>query len=298
MTKKRKKKLSWIKYLLLFIFAILAVTYFYKKSNLESASSEISFENIEPKLISLSKGLEVPLCPAKNHVQDHEIRKFRYYSLCYRESYEQAEWSAYTISDSDLIKNAVRSNNFRPDGEISTQSASLSDYKGSGYDRGHLTPAADMAFSEEAMSETFFMSNMSPQTPQFNRGIWKDLEAEVRYWTKVFGKVFVVSGPVLDKPSSFFTSIGENQVSVPDFYYKVILVPLYEDETDRASPEDSKSVMTIGFIIPNKKCEQDFWNYAVPVDQVEALTHIDFYSLLPDNIEDSVEAKLDLDLWR
>lgn len=298
MTKKRKKKLSWIKYLLLFIFAILAVTYFYIKSNLESASSEISFENIEPKLISLSKGLEVPLCPAKNHVQDHEIRKFRYYSLCYRESYEQAEWSAYTISDSDLIKNAVRSNNFRPDGEISTQSASLSDYKGSDYDRGHLTPAADMAFSEEAMSETFFMSNMSPQTPQFNRGIWKDLEAEVRYWTKVFGKVFVVSGPVLDKPSSFFTSIGENQVSVPEFYYKVILVPLYEDETDRASPEDSKIVMTIGFIIPNKKCEQDFWNYAVPVDQVEALTHIDFYSLLPDNIEDSVEAKLDLDLWR
>ena len=123
--------------------------------------------------VLLFNSLEVPLCGLNNHQIDHELRKFQNYSLCYRETYEQAEWSAYCLTSNQLVKNADRTNDFRPDNRISTQSASLADYKGSGYDRGHLTPAADMSFSEQAMSETFYMSNMSPQEPQFNRGIWE-----------------------------------------------------------------------------------------------------------------------------
>ncbi len=257
-------------------------------------------ENLEKSkgLVQLTENLQVPECGLKNHSADHELREFKYYSLCYRESYEQAEWSAECIKSSMLEKNATRSNDFRPDDKISTGSAILADYKSSGYDRGHLVPAADMSFNQDAMSETFYMSNMSPQAPQFNRGIWVNLETQVRAWAQKFGKIYVVSGPVLNKSAEEFSSIGTNQVSVPEFYYKVILAPVYKDEDDRNTPEDSESVMSIGFVIPNQKCENEFWNYAVSIDEVEKLTNIDFFSQLEDSLENQVESAFNLENWK
>ena len=317
MAKRKNRKSSGLKVFLFFLLVLIVTAYFYKREYfsdvkdyvksyaenlIEEAASFSSDEKIpaepEKKHILLAQGLELPLCPAKEHAEDHEIRNFTNYSICYRESYEQAEWSAYSLSYLQLEKNAARSNDFSPDPAISTGSASLSDYKGSGYDRGHLTPAADMAFSELAMSESFYMSNMSPQAPQFNRGIWKDLEAQVRLWVERFGKVYVVSGPLLDKASEFYKTIGENKVAVPKAYYKVILVPLYEDDADKASLEDSASIMALGFIIPNQKCDEDFWSYAVSIDKVESATGLDFYSLLPDALENEVESQISLDSWK
>ena len=150
--------------------------------------------------IFLSQNLAEPRCAGTGKtVEDHEHRAYEYYSLCYRESYEQAEWSAYCLTDEHLVKNAGRSDDFRADPKISTGSATPDDYKKTGYDRGHLSPAADFAFDKTAMSETFYMTNMSPQTGSFNRGIWKDLESTVRTWAKKFGRVYVVSGPILEK---------------------------------------------------------------------------------------------------
>lgn len=324
MKQKQKKSIAEIIIFALFfiLIIIIAIRYhyarkgfekdFYKIESFDSNSINVA-ENIEkedvivsstpettskpPKLpVLLPPGLELPLC-AEN-VPDHEIRHFHNYTICYRESYEQAEWSAYRLCDFQLQKNASRTNDFRPDPGISTASATPLDYKGSGYDRGHLTPAADMAFSEQAMSETFFMSNMSPQTPQFNRGVWKHLEAQVRDWAAVFGRVYVVSGPVLSKAAAEYNSIGENKVSIPEFYYKVILVPLYENDSDKDSPNDATFVAAIGFIIPNQKCDDSFWNYAASVDQVERATGLDFYPLLDDKTENEVEARLDIDVWR
>lgn len=237
-------------------------------------------------------GLEVPVCALKNQEENHERRIFQNYSICYRENYEQAEWSSYALTAAQLVKNTGRTDDFRADDKISTQSATLADYRGSGYDRGHLTPAADMAFSEQAMSETFFMSNMSPQEPQFNRGIWRKLEAQVRKWTEKFGAVYVVSGPVLDLPPESYKTIGENKVAVPDFFYKVILAATRDENSG-----DEVAVAAIGFIIPNKKCDDPLWNYARTVDEVEAVTNLDFYSLLDDEIEARLEANLDLSVW-
>ncbi len=242
--------------------------------------------------VLLKKGLETPVCGGNHNKKDHQIRNFEHYSLCYRESYEQAEWSAYCLTEEELVKKAKRSDDFRSDPEISTGSASPADYKKSGYDRGHLSPAADFAFDQKAMSETFYMSNMSPQKGSLNRGIWKDLEAEVRLWAKSFGRVYVVSGPVLEKEPSEYESIGENYVSVPEFYYKVILAPLYADEADKATPEDSENVIAMAYTSPNKKCEGSLDDYAVSVDEVEARTKLDFFSLLEDEVENEVEAKL------
>lgn len=263
-----------------------------------SAEAEPQTQNSGQTLVLLTENLQVPECGLKNHSADHELRQFKYYSLCYRESYEQAEWSAECIKSSMLEKNAARSNDFRPDDKISTGSATLADYKSSGYDRGHLVPAADMSFDADAMSETFFMSNMSPQAPQFNRGIWVNLETQVRLWAQKFGKIYVVSGPVLNKSAEEFSSIGKNQVSVPEFYYKVILAPVYKDEEDLATPEDSESAMAIGFIIPNQKCDEDFWSYAVSIDDVEKITNIDFFPQLEDSLETQIEADFQIESWK
>ena len=319
--RKSRKQIKFVFIAAIILFAVfLCLFYFYPekdsvKEYVSKTVSQLASQTLElpaghlkkeagkqplsqtENFIKLPSGLELPLCPAKKHAADHEIRMFENYTICYRESYEEAEWSAYRLCDYQLEKNAARSNDFRPDPEISTASALLSDYKKSGYDRGHLTPAADMAFSEKAMSETFFMSNMSPQLPQFNRGIWKDLEAQVRIWAEKFGRLYIVSGPVLAKSPEEYESIGENRVAVPDYFYKVILVPLYEDEQDRKSGDDSKKIAAIGFIIPNKKCDDAFWNYAVSIDEAEKITGLDFYSALEDKAEERAEASFDLSLW-
>ena len=246
----------------------------------------------EKKLVALPAGLEKPVCAASHNASDHQIRQFEHYSLCYRESYEQAEWSAYCLTEEELVKNAKRSDDFRSDPEIVTGSATPADYKKSGYDRGHLSPAADFAFDQNAMSETFYMSNMSPQKGGLNRGLWKDLESKVREWAEIFGRVYVVSGPILEKPAEEYQSIGENKVSVPEFYYKVILAPLYADENDKASPEDAQNIMMMAFIFPNEKCEGTLDDYAVTVDEVESRTGLDFFAPLPDSIENEMEGKV------
>ncbi len=249
-------------------------------------------------LVYTEEDLFFPLCPASKHTPDHELRNYKHYSICYRENYEQAEWSAYCLDEEELVKNASRSDDFREDPEISTGSAAPADYKKSGYDRGHLSPAADFAFSQEAMSETFYMSNMSPQAGSFNRGIWKDLESEVRVWAKKIGRVFVVSGPVLDEKPENYATIGTNKVSVPKYYYKVILAPLYCDKNDRATKDDASAVTAIGFIFPNKKCEGSFFDYACSVDEVEKRTGIDFFAGLEDKAEEEAESAFEIEKWK
>lgn len=302
MSKRRKSRkqqfyILLIPIILLIIFSILLIVDTYKTPQKKTYTFTQVNERDE-NLIQFSDGLEIPLCAANNHSSDHEIRCFENYTICYRESYEQAEWSAYCLSAYQLVKNAERTNDFRVDSMISTGSADLADYRKSGFDRGHLTPAADMSYDEKAMSDTFFMSNMTPQNPQFNRGIWKDLEAQVRIWVKEFGRAYVVSGPILNKAADEYSSIGNNKVAIPEYFYKVILVPVYKDAADKASPDDANSVAAIGFVIPNQDCKDTFWNYSESIDKIEKLTNLDFYSLLPDSLENKIEAQYNLGEWK
>ena len=204
------------------------------------------------------------------------------YTLCYSEQHEQAAWVAYTLTKSRVYGTTKRTDNFRPDPKVKTGSASLADYKSSGYDRGHLAPAADMKWSTTAMSESFYMSNMSPQTPGFNRGIWKKVEQVIRDWAVENEEIHVVTGPVL---KGQFKRIGPDQVAVPNYYYKVVL--------DYKEPE----LKGIGLILPNESSSRPIQSYAVTIDQVEAVTGIDFFIDLPDNIEEQIESNLDLSKW-
>ncbi|WP_075604107.1 DNA/RNA non-specific endonuclease [Saccharicrinis aurantiacus] len=196
-----------------------------------------------------------------------ELVEHAYYSLSYIEDHEQAEWVYYTIN----AGNAKRTDDFRPDPKVSTSSASLEDYKGSGYDRGHLCPAAAMKVNHTAMSQTFYMSNMSPQKPNFNRGIWKNLEALVREWGWST-ETHVVTGPIFKDNMG---AIGSNKVTVPGSYYKVIYQP--------------SSQLMIGFVLPNEKSEKALSEFILPVDSIESLTGINFFS----QVDDQLEAKLE-----
>ena len=224
-----------------------------------------------------SQQLELPKFAPSDQIVHHSN-----YTLNYSEQHEQAEWVAYTLSSSDVYGSIGRTNDFRADPKVKTGSASLPDYKGSGYDRGHLAPAGDMKSTYTAMSESFYMSNMSPQVPSFNRGIWKKLESTVRNWAVDYQKVYIVTGAVL---TASYPTIGMNKVSVPEFYYKVVL--------DYEQPE----IKGIGFILPNQKSNKSLQSYAVSVDEVERFTGIDFFHSLPDDVEKQIESDAAVNKW-
>ena len=208
-----------------------------------------------------------------------ELVHHTYYSLSYSEQHEQAEWVFYEIKKEKILGIFSRTDDFRIDKKISTNSATLSDYKGSGFDRGHLAPAHDFSFNKNAISESFYMSNMSPQDPSFNRGVWGNLEKLVRSWGNN-SSVYVVTGPILSSCNSY---IGNNKVCVPEYYYKVIY-----------DPSESKM---IAFILPNIKGNQDLDYYVCTVDNLEKKTNIDFFPILENTLENRLESEIDKENW-
>lgn len=220
-----------------------------------------------------------------------------HYSLCYSEGYEQAVWVAYELTKDEVVNNNYeRTDNFKPDPYVTTGSATLADYKGSGYDRGHLAPAADMAFSAIAMSESFYLSNMSPQKPGFNRGIWRSLETLVRTWAVENQAIYVITGGVFKDIGAvtssndsinigFMEIIGPNEVVVPPYFYKIVLV--YQPPVYKA----------IAFIIPNRKCHEDLQHFATTIDSVEVVTGINFFPDFDDKRIDELESSCNLNSW-
>ncbi len=231
----------------------------------------------QSKPATIQGKLEIPATQTGDVIINHTG-----YSLLYNEKHEQASWVAYELTEKETNKLFERSDKFLVDPKVSTGSATSADYKESGYDRGHLAPAADMSWSELTMVESFYYSNMSPQLPGFNRGIWKSLEELVRSWAIENNSIYVVTGPVL---SSGLKTIGVNGVSVPNYYYKVILD--YSESSTKA----------IGFILPNQSSDRQLQEFAVSVDSVEKVTGIDFYYLLPDDQEASLESSVCVSCW-
>jgi len=204
------------------------------------------------------------------------------YSLVYDETHEQARWVAYELLAGETNKIINRTNNFLEDPLIATGSATDADYKGSGYDRGHIAPASDMGWSADAMAESFYYSNMSPQEPSFNRGIWKKGEELVRHWARTYGSLFVVAGPVLHKG---LHTIGPNAVSVPRLYYKVVVDPGLGHRKG------------IAFVIPNEGSHRPLTDFVVTIDSVERLTGLNFFPSFPDEEENHLETAVCMECW-
>lgn len=263
------------KRLLLFLLILLlcAVAYFIIFEN-ELVNDEINNERNSEKVDSIfikkSTYLDFSL-PLKtvNQVVKHQI-----YTLSYSESDEQAEWVAYKLFKNSINHSIKRKDNFRQDKSITTGSATLKDYKNSGFDRGHLAPAKTMSYSKETMSDSFFMSNMSPQKPSFNRGIWKKLEEKVRDLILISDSLYVVTGPVLENSLG---KIGENKVTIPSAYYKTII--RFKDD----------KLFGIGFLLKNEKSNRELSMFSVSIDSIEKVTGLNFFYQLDSVVQNRIE---------
>lgn len=207
-----------------------------------------------------------------------ELIRHEGYTLSYRDQYKDAEWVAYPLLAYETTGDADRKyEQFKPDPTVANGTALPSDYTRSGYDRGHLAPAGDFKYSQRMMRETFFMSNITPQAPQFNRGIWKELEEQVRDWAIRDKGIYVITGTVL-KPG--LPTIGKTtEVSVPAKFYKVILYC------------NKPNIRMIGFLLNNESSANALPDFVVPVDLIEQLTGIDFFPKIPDDLERKLESK-------
>lgn len=191
-------------------------------------------------------------------------------------------WVAYELTADEAQGEEPRGNRFAPDTAVSG-CATPDDYKHTGFDRGHLAPAADMKWSPQAMQESFLMTNIAPQVQSLNRGSWGKLEEKVRKRAMIDSAVIVVAGPVLSQPP--LAHIGTTSVTVPAAFFKVVLSPYADPPT------------AIGFIFPNGTIIGGMQSCAVTVDSVESLTGHDFFSALPDDIEEQVESQVNFHRW-
>jgi len=212
-----------------------------------------------------------------------EIVRHQHFTLSYSEPFEQAEWVAYLLKKEHLTYDDRKRPYFIEDPKVRTKSADWRNYKGSGYDRGHLCPAGDRRFSKQAYNETFYTSNISPQDRDFNAGVWNRLEQQIRQWAKKYGTLFVVTGGVLEDG---LEEIGEEDVDVPRYYYKII------------ARKESDGIKAIGFLILGEESTKPIQRFAVPVDRIEQMTGIDFFEKLPDDTEVELESKVETDGWK
>lgn len=179
-----------------------------------------------------------------------------------------------------------RTNNFHGDPSMREEiRVEHFDYNGSGYDRGHMCPAGDNKNTAKAMDESFCMTNMCPQNHDLNTGAWNDLEMQCRSWAKNYGTLYICCGPIFDSDTpKAFGQRRNIRIAVPDRFFKVILTL-------------GRVPKAIGFIYPNKPCNGDMRQYAVPVDRVEKETGIDFFHRLEDKLEKELERDCSPAAW-
>lgn len=205
------------------------------------------------------------------------------YITSYNHQHEQANWVAYTLSPQKLMGVVERSNKFSPDPLITPETANTHDYTKSGFDRGHLAPAADMKYSETAMRECFYLSNISPQAPKFNRGIWKKLEEKVRDWASKTNQIFIVTGPILN--NHLVNKIGrEHQITVPEYFFKAVV-------------DTNKMGNGIAFVMKNQGSQLPLKTFAITIDSLERLTGRNFYFQIPQKKQEKIEKTVHFEHW-
>lgn len=267
---KKKKKSTSLKWFITIILIVVLIS----GTNLQSLFRKNDQETIrKANTCADTERMEIPQIEED---QQGQIIQRTGYTLSYNTKTRTPQWVAWELTKDETHGDAKRNNEFLPDPQIIGTKVDTYDYSHSGYDRGHMAPAGDMKWSEEAMQESFYMSNICPQDRNLNKGNWNDLEMKTREWARRYGKVFVICGPVYQKGENV-EYIGKNRVSVPHLFFKAIL--LYKKGTPLA----------IGFLFKNKASHQPLTDYLVSIDELEELTGMDFFSALPDEQEEQIE---------
>ena len=219
---------------------------------------------------------------ANDYSQKEQIIHHTGYSVSYNENLRLPNWVAYELTRQETQGNAKRTDRFITDPSVKGIIATNADYARSGYDKGHMAPAADMKWSNTAMKESFYFSNMCPQHPELNRRKWKDLEEKIRDWAITDSAIIIICGPIIEKTPQ---KIGKNKVTVPQKFFKVILSPF------------TTSPKAIGFLFKNGRSVSPLATYAVSVDSIETLTGMDFFAPLPDDLENKIESQVNCNQW-
>lgn len=210
------------------------------------------------------------------------IIRHKHFFLSYSEEHEQAEWAAYYLTADSKSQHHLERPYFKQDPLVDTDSAHWKNYKDTGYDKGHLVPAADMKFSEEAYQETFLTSNVAPQNRAFNAGVWNRLEQKIRYWADKYSALFIVTGSILHDN---LITIDEEEVSVPDYFFKIVV------------RVQNEGLVMIPFLVPNKKSDAPLYTFAMTIDVIEQITGIDFNHKLSEKIEEKIQKEMSYKEW-
>lgn len=255
---------------------------FAKNDSLFVLSNEVLKSIEQPKLIYIQQLLDSVGMAAP--IPNEQIIKHSAYYSSYNPMHRQPNYVVHVIPKDILFGSFYRSNDFRPDPFIKQDASDSVDYWNSGYDRGHMAASADFKWNKKALSESYYYSNISPQVPGLNQNAWSKLEMLLRAWSIEQNELIIVTGPVLrdDLPK---IPEGSKQVSVPEYFYKIVLD--YYPPTYKA----------IAFLYPNKNVDFELSKHIVTIDSIEKLTGIDFFPALEDEIENKVEAEQNINDW-
>ena len=213
-----------------------------------------------------------------------QILKRTAYTASYNQKTRNPNWVGWVLTaehtDGPYERKGIK---FEEDEEVPTPRARYSDIRESecGYQRGHLCPAADNKWSFKTQKEAFLMTNICPQNGDLNQRDWKYLEQDCREWALKYGKIYIVAGPIFNKKRP--KTVGENKVAVPDAFFKVVLMVL------ESGGKDAKAA---GFVYDNKEGHHPASHYQKTIDEVERMTHLDFFHQLDDQIENDIESRL------
>lgn len=209
-------------------------------------------------------------------------KEYTGFTVSFNPAHHLPNYVAWELTATEAQGTLPRENKFRPDPDV-YGCASLDDYRNSGFDRGHMAPAADMKWDRQAMLDCHYLTNICPQTHSLNGGRWATLENKCRQWALRDSAIIIISGPVLTDVLP--RAIGTQSVSVPERFFKVLLSPYVNPPR------------AIAFIMPNSDDVDGLENLAVSVDQVEEITGFDFFTCLPDDIEATIETQANYRDW-
>lgn len=278
-TSKRKSRPNYNLGCIIIIIVLIPISYgvylYCQQPQLHSQKQETTYSAQIPSGIEL----EIPISIVSRQEQ---IIHHAGYTVSYNKDWKISNWISYELTRQETRGNEKRSNRFINDPLVKGIIATNADYSRSGYDKGHMAPAADMKWSSTAMKESFYFSNMCPQHPQLNRRGWKNLEEKIRDWAIADSAIIIICGPIIEKHPQ---SIGKNKIPVPKQFFKVVLSPF------------TNPIRSIGFLFDNEQAVEPLSSYTVTVDSIENITGIDFFAPLPDEIENKIEAEVDFRQW-
>ncbi len=271
--KKLKKILAFV------VAAFMAIIYFAEEIN----GVVGNVQDALPVQFDLTN-VGLPVLEGDNSSQ---VIAYTGHTLSYNSKTRLPNWVAYELTAQEAQGENPRKDKFAQDPQVRGPQGAKEDYRNSGWDRGHMAPAGDMKWSTQAMDETYYFTNICPQNHELNSGDWKELEEQCRRWAIKYGSLHVVCGPVVG--GNAHGVLGPNKIVIPDKFFKVILIPkggeyhgvgfIFDNPPRRKSKISSKPPV-----------QRPLQSYAVTIDEVERIAGMDFFPLLPAELQEVVES--------